>query len=344
MKTPEELLAPGTVINNRAVVLGNFKSGSPEWHAARRGHLGGSEISAVVRLSPFESRFSLWHRKKDELEDVEETPAMEWGTRLEPAVFDKYSEELAPGEVITTGHTFRCILPGREWMNANPDGIVWAQDERTGEWYIRRILEIKTSARGEGYGPNRSDQIPIYYRCQVLFYMYALGVRKAELAALISGVDYRTYNVDYSTEDVDFLMNAGDKFIADLKNDVTPNLTDDLATYEAVRQLNPELDPDLEVKVPIALGERYRSIEEAYREIKDMRHGVHAEILEHAGAARLIKMEDDEIIARRQMPGRGDKPYLRYIAPPKDAQVSVIEAHEKELEKAETRAAMYSSV
>ncbi|ANA86765.1 RecE-like exonuclease [Gordonia phage Cucurbita] len=343
-ETPNDILTQGAVINGRAQVVGKFANGSPEWHAARRGHLGGSEISAVVRLSPFESRFSLWHRKKGELEDIEETPAMEWGTRLEPVVYDKYAESIDPDEYITTGHTFRCLIPGRGWMNANPDGIVWGRNKETGEWFIKRILEIKTSARGEGYGPNGSDGIPIYYRCQVLFYMYVLGVKQAELAALISGVDYRTYPVKYNTEDVNFLTEAGDQFMAELRDDITPSISDDIASYEAVRELNPELDPDLEVTVPIALGERYRSIEEAYREIKDMRHGVHAEILEHAGAARLIKMDDDEVIARRQMPGRGSVPYLRYIPPEKEPKVSVVEAHQDALDTADRRAAMYPSV
>ncbi|QBP33288.1 RecE-like exonuclease [Gordonia phage BrutonGaster] len=341
MTTPYDLLETGAIINGRAQVIGKFDNGSPEWHAARRGHVGGSEISAIVGLSPFESRFSLWHRKKGELEDVEETPAMEWGTRLEPVVYQKYSESLEEDEFITTGHTFRCLIPGRGWINANPDGIVWAQTE-DGEWYIRRVLEIKTSARGEGYGPNGSDGIPIYYRCQVLFYMYCLGVKQADLAALISGVDYRTYKVNYSTEDVEFLMNAGDKFMHELNNNILPDISKDSATYEAVRQINPELDPDLEVVVPTQLGEFYRSVEEAYREIKDLRSGLHAEILDHVGPARVVKLEDGEVLARRQMPGRGDKPYLRYVPAKKPEQVSVMDAYEKEQDRQERLAAMYA--
>ena len=45
------------------VLIGTFSPGSEEWLAARADGLGGSEVAAVLGLSPFESRFSLWHRK-----------------------------------------------------------------------------------------------------------------------------------------------------------------------------------------------------------------------------------------------------------------------------------------
>jgi len=76
-----------------ATVLGRWEPGSPEWHAARAHGVGGSEVAAIVGCSPFESRFSLWHRKAALVGPVDETPEMEWGRRLEPAIAAKFMDE-----------------------------------------------------------------------------------------------------------------------------------------------------------------------------------------------------------------------------------------------------------
>ena len=75
-----------------AVALGQWPPGSPEWHAARAAGIGGSEVAPILGLSPFESRFSLWHRKAGRIAPVDVSPEMEWGTRLEPAIAQKFRE------------------------------------------------------------------------------------------------------------------------------------------------------------------------------------------------------------------------------------------------------------
>lgn len=329
MSNPNELLQPGHVVNERAMVVGKFENGSPEWHAARRGHLGGSEAASACGLSPWESRFSLYYRKRDELDDVAVTDSMEWGTRLEPVVLEKYAESLEPHQVITTGHTFYSTVPGYEWVSANPDGIVWEQDP-FGVWNPMRILEIKTSARGDGFGTEESGVVPIYYVVQCLWYAWCLGVESIQLAALISGADYRVYDIEFDQGDVDFILDRNSAFWSHLVNEIEPDPTSDTATYETVRQLNPEIDPDLAIEVPASLGEEYISIEKAYSEIADLRKGVHARVMKEAGKARLIRM-NDEVIARRQMPGRGDRPYLRYLPPKLESMPKVVDyAKDKE--------------
>lgn len=74
-------------------VLGWFEPGTDEWHAARANGIGGSEIAAVLGLSPYESRFSLWHRKKGLIGPVEETEEMYWGKEHEPAICRRFARE-----------------------------------------------------------------------------------------------------------------------------------------------------------------------------------------------------------------------------------------------------------
>ena len=55
--------------------------------------LGGSEIAAVVGLSPWVSRFALWHRKRGTLGKQEVNAGMNWGHRLEPASARRLAEK-----------------------------------------------------------------------------------------------------------------------------------------------------------------------------------------------------------------------------------------------------------
>ena len=61
------------------ITLPAFQPGTEEWVAQRATALGGSEIAAVLGLSPFESKFALWHRKQGIAQPTEDSPVMEWG-------------------------------------------------------------------------------------------------------------------------------------------------------------------------------------------------------------------------------------------------------------------------
>src|SRR5205823_13949319 len=79
------------VARDLPVFVGDFEPGSPEWHAARARGLGGSEIAAVLGLSPWESKFSLWHRKMGLASPVVETDEMYWGKLHEPTILAEWN-------------------------------------------------------------------------------------------------------------------------------------------------------------------------------------------------------------------------------------------------------------
>jgi predicted phage-related endonuclease len=66
---------------------------SPEWHALRARHIGGSEVAALYDLPPAErpayltTRFALWHIKKGNIpRPVVDNPRAKWGNRLEAVI------------------------------------------------------------------------------------------------------------------------------------------------------------------------------------------------------------------------------------------------------------------
>ena len=102
------------------VAVGRFIPGSPEWTEARRTRLGGSEIAAVLGLSPWTSPFTLWHVKAGSVEPEPGNRWTEWGHRLEPVVAAKFLDEhpemtpehLAQG--VTYEHDDRRRQPARD--------------------------------------------------------------------------------------------------------------------------------------------------------------------------------------------------------------------------------------
>jgi putative phage-type endonuclease len=232
---------------NDAELVGHFEPGSPEWHAARSGpRLGGSEIPAAIGLSPFESRYSLWHRKAGLIGPVEESPEMEWGKRLEDAVCAKFGDAHDLGGLLELSGTYRHLQ--RRYQVANPDRLILDADGR-----VVSLLETKTSPFGDRWGEAGGDEIPVHVRAQTLWYLDTLGLPVGHVAVLISGMEYREYVVEYDPAEAQLLRDAAVEFIESLVNGDKPSIDDHSSTYEAIKELHPDIDPvKHELSTPVA--------------------------------------------------------------------------------------------
>ncbi|HTL13094.1 MAG TPA: YqaJ viral recombinase family protein, partial [Bdellovibrionota bacterium] len=52
--------------------------GSPEWHAWRLGHIGGSQAAAVVGECPYNTRLTLWNDFRGIASDLDDDPSKEF--------------------------------------------------------------------------------------------------------------------------------------------------------------------------------------------------------------------------------------------------------------------------
>lgn len=280
-----------------AVLVGDFAPNSPEWHAARRDGIGASEIAAVVGLSPFESAFSLWHRKAGNLPGPDPAnPLFYWGHALEPLVAARFAE-LHPEwpHVIQVG-TYRHAE--REWQFANVDRELWPlrmSDQRS-------LLEIKTTRYGDNWGPTGSDEIPVHVRCQVMQQMDVFSAPYAWVAVLIGGNDYREYKIPFDETDAAALREAGAAFWASLQTDDEPPIDASFATYEAVRDLHPDIDGE-DVEVNPALYGRYAATKADADSAADAHRQAKSELLAAIGTARRALVDGTPVL--RRQPGRG---------------------------------------
>ncbi|MER7623885.1 lambda-exonuclease family protein [Streptomyces sp. NPDC126503] len=251
------------------VLLGQYSPGTPEWEQARAGLcITATEISAVVGLSPWQSRFSLWHKKAGlPTPPFQPDPAVEWGNRLEDAVARKFADEhgMALHETGTWRHR------DRDWQRATPDRI---GDDC--------LVEVKTSPFGEGWGPTGSDEIPVYYRCQVQWQMDVTGYRTTHIALLVSGHDYREYTIAYDEADAQILREAAERFLDDVRRGNRPPIDGADATYQTIR-VQPDGREDRDVEIPFGTVCRWDQAYEQHHAAEAQLAAVRSEVLDLIG-------------------------------------------------------------
>jgi putative phage-type endonuclease len=287
-----------------AVHVGTFEAGSPEWHAARAGAITGSRIAAVLGLSPWESRFSLWHRMAGMIGDEVENDLMRWGKLLEPVILGEYAREHET-ELDTRPGTWASST--RPWQVANVDALG------------PRIVEAKYSPMTDGWGEPGTDLIPVYYRAQALWYLDTFGgpehgFERADVAVFFGVSGYAEYHVDYSPDECALMRQEARAFLDSLPSTssagVRPDLDAHSSTYQTVRALHPDID-DEAVDVPDEIGRAYLDAIANAKAAAEEKDRASAAVLDAMGRARRACLDGTQIAMR--IPGRGDNPpYLKH--------------------------------
>lgn len=297
----------------RAVLLGRYEHDTPEWDGVRARGIGGSEIAAVVGLSPWVSRFALWHRKRGTLGKQALNAGMNWGHRLEDVVCQAFAETRDMLDV-EKGGTY--AHPDRPWQIANPDRLL--SDDELG--YVG-ILEAKTAhqydAHEWGEGP---EDIPPYYRCQVLWYLDVLGLPVAHLAVLIGGSDYREYEIPYVADEAEWLREQGAAFWRDVIEGNAPEIDGHDATYTAVRELHPEIEKGVNVELDPELWAEFTASKAEAEAAKTRHQKAKSQVLDQMGQANYAHVNGLSVL--RRQPGRGGSVSLYTISKPKEGKVA----------------------
>lgn len=283
-----------------AIRLGVFESNSPEWHELRGGNnIGGSEVSTICGVNPWESPFSLWAKKTGRISsDIAKTEAMEWGNRLESVILQKFIEENVHLDIVPSPGTYRHA--DRDWQIANPDAIGF--DKSTGEAVI---VEIKTAR----YEDDWANGVPVYYRTQVQWYLQTFGFSQAYVAVLFGGSKYRVFDVPADLFEQDANLGKVIEFREQfLLPDAQPDFDGALATYETVRELHPEIDPELPDVELAELGTSYVLAVEKFNAAESELNEMKSRVLDAMGQAKRGLVDSTPIVSR-QARGSG-KPYL----------------------------------
>lgn len=282
----------------QARLIGYFENQSPEWHAVRSQGIGGSEVATILGLSPWESAYTLWAKKTGRIEtSSNSTQAMEWGTRLEPAILDKFADEHPDLILRREAGTWQNM--DRAWQIVNPDAIYERPDGTKG------LVEVKTARYPDAW----TDGVPIYYRTQVQWYLQAFGLSHAYVVVLFSGSDYREFEILADEFEQDRNLAAVEEFKTRyLDTDLAPEFSEPmLSTYTTTREMHPEIDPDGEIELG-ALYEEFLLADAELAEATEEMNRQKATILDLMGNAKRGLYKGAWVVTRQAR--AGGAPYL----------------------------------
>ncbi len=275
---------------------------TPEWFAQRRLGVSASEIAAVMGISPWESPFSLYWRKREGWE-TEASPEMSAGTRLEPVIAEWWEDECDPLENLLVVSSPLLAHPDRPWQLATPDRVVHLRCglcEGTGlgelgtlcpacvgraTGPVAAVLECKYVAQSwDGWGEPGTDDIPVHYRAQVQWQCDVVDVEDWYLAALGPG-GFRDYHGRRDERDLRVMREYARRFIADLEAGRAPDIDSHTATLATVKRLHPDLD-DTEAEVPADIAAGFRRACAMERKAKAVKKRYEARLRDAMGRSR----------------------------------------------------------
>lgn len=234
-----------------------------EWLEARRQGITASEIPIVMGLSPWSSPYALYHQKTGTLPPQDDNDAMALGRYLEAFVASRFAD-LYPEFTVTGDGRTLYAHPDRDWQLATPDRLVDccpAGHPDVGPPLA--VLECKTAASYDDWGDDGTDEIPVHYRCQVLWQMDVLGVQTGFVACLfLHSRKLRVYELtmdDAAQRDLTLMRIEALRFLDRLRGcGPPPDIDWRPATTAALKRLHPDMD-DLVMSVPHQLATRYQA-------------------------------------------------------------------------------------
>lgn len=156
-----------------------------EWLILRKHGIGGSDAAAVCGMNRWRGPLDVYLDKTSTAVDEKDNEAMYWGRVMEPVL----REEFAKRTGLTVSEVpFLFACKEYPFMFANIDGIVREKDDSVS------LLEIKTA---NGFAAKEWENgLPQEYFIQIQHYLAVCDLKKAYVAVLIGGNNFRYEVID----------------------------------------------------------------------------------------------------------------------------------------------------
>lgn len=177
--------------------------------------LGGSDVGAVLGLSKYRSAVDVWMEKTGKEVSIRDSLPLRFGQFAESFVASEYA--LATGLSLAT-HDAAVVHPDYSYMHGHIDRFVVSGDlpliGSDGRITASRILECKTAnpfAQSE-WGEAGSDQVPLSYLVQCVWYMILTNINRTDLAVLFGNTDFRIYEISRDLELEEMVLERAKSF------------------------------------------------------------------------------------------------------------------------------------
>lgn len=242
----------------------------------RLGFIGGSDIAAILNVSPYKTAYQLYLEKIGETIQTEETEYQYWGKALEQAVRDAFVART--GLVVSKPDAI--VHPQHSFLIGHLDGFIESE---------QAVLEIKCVS---AYTKSKWDdgEIPLEYLLQAAFYCALKGCSKAYFAVLFGGNTYQQFHYEYDPILGEQILEAALQFWWHVDMRIPPELTQvsDFNKHYALTD-NSSVEATEEVVQALAEIKMLRSevelLEESINRCKMV-------VMQHMQAADVVKRGD----------------------------------------------------
>ena len=170
------------------------------WLAERKSGIGGSEVAAILGLSPWATPVTVWLDKTGRSTPKPETEAMRIGTELEDFVARRYCQETGR-EVRRFNHMIHkgCML-------GNFDRLVVPEGSKIASYKSEVRTDLLLECKTASY--EWEDGVPLYYQTQVQWYMgLADSLKHADVACLfLNHKHFEIHRVERDQELIEFMQ------------------------------------------------------------------------------------------------------------------------------------------
>jgi putative phage-type endonuclease len=256
--------------------------------------LGGSDIGALLGLSPYKTPLQLWAEKVSlNSNAAKDAIHLRFGHHVEPFIAQEYERQTG---LRTVTHAPTIFHPDHGFMFAHVDRLVLAEDENLAaegqRIYAQTLLECKTASvfNRDEWGEPGSDQVPPNYLVQCVWYMAVTQCKRADLAVLLGNQDFRIYQIHRDMELENLVLDHAREFWFD---HVLSKVPPSPVTEEDIRTLYPKevagrvIEADHEL---LANLKNYKSTQAKISDLNEQCDALRKDILERMGEAEQITL------------------------------------------------------
>lgn len=257
--------------------------------------LGGSDMGAILGLSPYRTAVDVWLEKTGQVVEQSDSLPLRFGQFAESFIADEYAR-ITQQKLIHPLETF--THPTHTYMTGHIDRLVVDANGLP-----LKILECKTANpfRQSGWGELGSDEVPMAYLVQCQWYMMLTGLVETDLAVLLGNTDFRVYKIQADQELIEMLAHEAQKFWEEHvlnKTAPTAQKESDLRHLYPQSQSNTwrEANPSM-----VRLIEQYQVLNQSLKSMEEQCSEIKQHIMSYLGDAELLKYHD-QVLATWKSP------------------------------------------
>jgi putative phage-type endonuclease len=265
--------------------------------------IGGSDIGAILGLSRYRTPLQVWLEKTGKERNQVNSLPLRFGSFAESFVASEYSQ--STGTTLLHDESTH-IHPKHPYMSAHIDRFVLGNGK---DQPPTKILECKTAnpfSKGE-WGEPGTDQVPMSYLAQCIWYMAITDINRADLAVLFGNSDFRIYEMTRDQElEVAILQKAATFWNEHVLKDIAPPPT----TLEDCQTLFRHSDPNQTIEASnetIEIIQRLQTLNQEISFREEESSAMKQQIMIHMGVAESLSYQG-QLLATWRAP----KPTLKF--------------------------------